>query len=459
MGAAASVVVAATVVGVASMVSPISTFVAIAGTTVLVMGGTGSPLSTPPDTLQYVHDFTSAAVNNFVSPASSAGSGIAGGPYNSVAVITPEENAPRYGSLTLLESIAQGLDSLNSCVTSTTCDYNEDTGSAAPSPADTFVVFGYSQSATIAMLEKRQLAAEYAPGEGPNVTFVVVGNSRPNGGLVARDPQGVFTSLVLGLSRDDLATDPAPTHTQYATVDIALQYDLFADAPLNPLNLLAVVNAYMGVLELHPNYTDYSLNQPGVVDQGQYGDTHYYLIPARILPILMPLANFGTLGHALADTLDAPLRVIIESAYNRNISPGVPTPWNVLYFPNPVKLLTDLAISIPTGLDNGIQDLFGVRPFATTRPEPFGVGGGSAVETTTSETAASSTSTASALSSAGSGSSSAAAKDTGLGRNKRSASSTSVTARGNSERSSGSSSRRPSSASERRGVASSKRAS
>ena len=146
---------------------------------------------------------------------------------------------------------------------------------------------------------------------------------------------------------------------------------------MNPLNLLAVMNAMMGVDYLHlgGTYDDTTLTDPGVVDQGQYGDTHYYLISTPVLPLLMPLENFGPLGHALADTLDAPLRVIIESAYDRSKSPGEPTSWNIFYFPDPVKFATDLAISIPTGLDNGIQDLFGVRPFRTTRPGPYGVGG------------------------------------------------------------------------------------
>jgi hypothetical protein len=224
------------------------------------------------------------------------------------------------------------------------------------------------------MLEKAKLAAEYAVGAGPDVTFVVIGNARPNGGLVARDTEGIFSSAILGIPRDELVTAPAPTGTQYATVDIALQYDLFADAPLNPLNLLAVANAYLGMLLLHPNYTDHSLTDPGVIDQGQYGDTHYYLIPAKVLPLLMPLDSVPVIGHVLADTLDPALRVIIESAYDRTASPGVPTPWNPRYFGDPVAFTRNLLEAIPTGLDNGIQDVVGVRLFGTVRPGPYGVG-------------------------------------------------------------------------------------
>lgn len=392
---AASALVVAASVGIASTFPPLFSFTAAAGTTVLVMGGTGDPLSTPPDTIDFVQDYTSAAVENYVSPASTVGVGVPSGPYNTVAVITPEE------STEILESIAEGLDALDSCIGSAACDYNAGIGSSAPSPSDAFVVFGYSQSAAIAMLEKRKLAAEYAAGEGPDVTFVVIGNARPNGGLVARDVGGVFNRLVLGVTRDQLVTEPAPTDTQYATVDIALQYDLFADAPLNPLNLLAVLNAYMGMLELHPNYTDYSLSGPGVVDQGQYGDTHYYLISTPVLPLLMPLQKLGLAGAIAADVADPVLRVIIETAYDRSASPGVPTPWNLLYGEDPLTIARDLLVAVPTGLDNGIEDLAGVRPFGTERPGAYGVGG-TEVSSGTSEPAdTSSSATPKAASSGG----------------------------------------------------------
>lgn len=89
----------------------------------------------------------------------------------------------------------------------------------------------------------------------------------------------------------------------------------------------------------------------------------------------MPLEQLPVIGLPLADTLDPTLQVLVEAGYNRAISPGQPTPWNLLYFPNPISFGEDLLVSIPTGLDNGIQDLFGVRRFGTQRPGPYGVGG------------------------------------------------------------------------------------
>jgi len=366
---AASGLLLAVSIGMASTFSPLLTFVGAAGTTVLVMGGTGNPLSTPPDTIEYVQSYTSAAVNNFISPSSMTGTGIPGGSYNAVAAITPER------STAIRESIAEGLANLDGCIESTTCDYNQDIGSTAPSPSDTFVVFGYSQSAAIAMLEKAKLATEYAPGEGPEVSFVVIGNARPNGGLASRDVTGIVTYLLLGVKRSELVTDPVPTDTQYSTVDIAQQYDGFADFPLNPLNLVADLNAYAGILQLHRAYSDHSLSDPGVINQGKYGDTSYYMISTPVLPLLMPLQTLGPAGSVMADALDPTLRVIVESAYDRTISPGVPTPFNPLYFPHPVKTAVSFVVAIPTGVDNALQDTLGVRPFGTQRPGPYGVGG------------------------------------------------------------------------------------
>ena len=357
---------------VTSTMTSIITAAAVAATTALIMGGTGDPLSTPKDTLPYIQQYMGMAVNNYIAP-----SGIATPPkgesYNAVAVITPEEWAPQTGTLTLDQSIALGKANLDNCIKATDCEYNTDVGSAAPAAGDKFVVFGYSQSATIGTFEKRSLAAEFPDGGGPDVSFTFIGNgNRPNGGFLARGPEGftIPNGLIFGGATFSGAT---PTNTQYETVDIAEQYDVWADVPLNPLNLLAVANWYSSYV--HYNYKYVSLNDPGIIDQGQYGDTHYYMIPQKVLPLLSSVTQVPVIGTALADALDAPLRVLVEAAYDRTISPGQPMAWNPLYFPNPVKLASSLAASIPVGLDNAFEDTIGIRPFGTQRPGPYGVGG------------------------------------------------------------------------------------
>src|SRR6478735_8781641 len=221
------------------------------GATVLVMGGTGHSLSPSEDTDQFVQDYLASAVGNYVAPASTLGTGIPGGPYNTVAVITPEQSAPNNGTLTFDQSVALGQQNLDNCIKATSCDYNDQVGSVAPTPGDTFVVYGFSQSSTISTLEKRALAAEYAPGEGPDVSFVLIANgNRPNGGFLARGPEGVTIPVGLPFGGSTF-NGSTPTDTQYDTVDVAAQYDGWSDFPINPLNLLAVANAMMGVDYLH----------------------------------------------------------------------------------------------------------------------------------------------------------------------------------------------------------------
>ena len=72
--------------------------------------------------------------------------------------------------------------------------------------------------------------------------------------------------------------------------------------------------------------------------------------------------------------LDPAVRQLVEAGYDRTISPGQPTPANFLYFPNPIALDENLLLTIPTGLDNGLQDIIGVRPFGTERPDVTGQG-------------------------------------------------------------------------------------
>ncbi|SBS75567.1 PE-PPE domain protein (fragment) [uncultured Mycobacterium sp.] len=100
-----------------------------------------------------------------------------------------------------------------------------------------------------------------------------------------------------------------------------------------------------------------------------------YLISASVLPLLVPLQQVPLIGPVLADVLDAPLRVLVEAGYDRTISPGEATGWDYGYFPDPAVLARNFLVAIPTGWDNGLQDLLGIRPFGTQRPGPYGVGG------------------------------------------------------------------------------------
>lgn len=371
--ALAATVVIATVPGVAPQV-------ALLATTAIIMGGAGHPLGTPPDSLAFVTDYTNNRMTNYVNQ-----SGLPGTPTtDTLVVITPEARILGFGfdpSFTFRgifdgpfdKAVAVGQKNLDLCIKGDpSCAYNQQVSTVTPTTNDQFVVYGYSQSSTIATLEKIALAKQYPNGGGPNVSFVLTANgNRPNGGILTRGPAGV-TVPIIGLTFGN----PTPTNTQYQTIDVARQYDGWADQPLNPLNPFAEVNSLFGQLYLHVNYDQVSMAQ--AEKQQTVGDTTYYLIPTPILPMLMPLESIPVVGNALADTLDPFFRVLVEAGYDRTISPGTPTTFNLLYFPNPVDLAHNLALAIPTGLDNGISDLTNDqnnRPLGTDRPGPYGVGG------------------------------------------------------------------------------------
>ena len=89
----------------------------------------------------------------------------------------------------------------------------------------------------------------------------------------------------------------------------------------------------------------------------------------------MPVAWVPFIGPPLAVTFDPFFRVLVEAGYDRTINPGQPTPVQWLYHPDLIPTVVNLAVSVPTGLDNGISYFTGERPFGTAIPGPYGVGG------------------------------------------------------------------------------------
>lgn len=332
--------------GAQTMVMPLVLLTA----TALIMGGTGHPLSSPQDSPEFIDSYTANANSNYIVLTGYCGAESC----TPTAVSTPEQFMPVSGTMPFDQSVAQGTTNLDQAIKA--------------QPAGTpIVVFGYSQSARIASIEKRDLAAS---GSTLPVSFVLIGNpNRPNGGVLSRF-QGQQIPI-LGVTFDGAT----PTNTNFKTVDVTRQYDGWSDFPLNPLNPFATANAVAGIYYVHGDYQSVGLGS--AVYQGSYGDTQYYMIPSNRLPLLMPLAAAGVPDPVLA-VVDAPTRVLVESGYDRTVSPGQPTAVNVLYFPNPAQTGVNFIVAIPTGLDDGAQEAANIRPFGTApvdQRSPYGVGG------------------------------------------------------------------------------------
>lgn len=174
------------------------------------------------------------------------------------------------------------------------------------------VIFGMSQGAVVASRYKA------AHPDGTGNTFVLVENpSRPNGGVLSR-----FAGLYIPVL--DVSFSGATPDNGDPTVDVARQYDGWADFPTYPLNLLATVNAVMGMIYVHGRTqteltaADLEAAKAAGNDTMYYqerGNTTYYLIRTPRLPLLMPLN--GIAPEAVLDTLDEVLRPLVEQGYDR----------------------------------------------------------------------------------------------------------------------------------------------
>ncbi|CAN1542634.1 PE-PPE, C-terminal [Mycobacteriaceae bacterium] len=321
-----AVATGATVVAAALAPTPTAQVgeVALLSTNALIMAGTD------------MHDVDQAwvdmAIDGYIRPS-------LGGDYTGIPVVTPAQFWPFGGRDDMFFdlSVLAGTTVIDAAIDATTA------------PA---VVFGYSQSSVIATAAKRRLAeraADAANAEStPPVSFVMLANlNRPNGGLNARFPGAFIEELGWTFSA------AAPTDTGFTTIDVARQYDLFADFPRYPLNVIATANAVVALLYSAHDYSPVTLNpadpryDPNTVVQ-QFGDTTYYLIPTPMLPLLRPLRDLG-FDPVLLDAVEPAMRVLVEFGYDRSTPFGQPTGAQLTPRDDFEQLDRDLAAAIEQG--------------------------------------------------------------------------------------------------------------
>ena len=221
----------------------------------------------------------------------------------------------------------------------------------AAHPNEALVIYGYSQGAVIANIEKGKLAEQYPEGtEAPDIDFALSGDPNlPNGGIASRFP-GLYVPIL-----DVSFNGPAPTDTQFDTVEILRQYDGASDFPLYPLNLVSTANVLLGALYVHPYDLEPSLADPGTPPpiHTKTGDTDYYYFETEDLPLFAPLRMIGV-PEPLIDVVEPVVKVIVELGYDRTIPPGEPTPARLIPPLNPVKVTTDLVNAVGEGVNNAL---------------------------------------------------------------------------------------------------------
>jgi len=179
----------------------------------------------------------------------------------------------------------------------------------------------------------------------------------PNGGFFARFP-GLHIPII------DWSLDgPAPTDTQFDTVEINRQYDFMGDFPLYPLNPIADLNALLGFLYVHLYPFDVSLPADPTTSpayQGTHGDTSYYFFETPDLPLFGPLRTLGV-PESLIDVVEPFFKVLVDLGYDRSIPPWEPTRARLIPQLDPGNLAADLVDAIGEGINNAVA-LIGSPP-------------------------------------------------------------------------------------------------
>lgn len=297
--------------------------------TIVAIGGTGNPSGQRPDVTQLLGG--SLAVGK--TPA---------------YIETPQQLWPVNGTMSLNKSLAVGVPLAIEGIHRQT---------------DTDVTYvGVSQGAVVLGLAVNHFVAH--PDEAPspdNVQFYLASSPiRPNGGVLVR--LGGITIPIF-----DIGTQAPSQSGPYKVVDTAWAYDLYANAPLYPTNLLSVANAFFGVFNptgtsIHGTDPDYT-NPEHEVRTEVVGNTTYYTLIPKHLPLLQPLMD--TKLRPLAELIEPLVKVWVNAGYYKNdpaADPGTVRPFElVMPIENIVRALQQTPQAIVEGLKTIPRNL-GVRP-------------------------------------------------------------------------------------------------
>ena len=188
----------------------------------------------------------------------------------------------------------------------------------ATSNGQTVVVAGESLGSMTIDREEAYLATQPNAPSPNQVTFVEFSN--PERGLAD-------TYLPAGAHVPPLGyTVENPPVTPYNTTIVYHQYEGFANPPDRPWNLLADANAVMGVNHYHLDTEFTSQDQVVTVSSvtnSAGGITTTYMVPATILPLLLPLQTFGV-PAPIIDHLNTMLTPVVNEGYSQYDPGGGP---------------------------------------------------------------------------------------------------------------------------------------
>ena len=176
------------------------------------------------------------------------------------------------------ESVVVGTDNLDAAIR----------GSASGRD----VAVGLSEGTLVLDAEQARLAHDPTAPPPDQLSFTMFGPPACSHGfgqsfLTEMFPPGTFIPVI------DY-TMPKPVESQYDTTVVVTAYDGIADFPDRPENLVSVANAFMGAAIVH---TPAAFTSPADVPpqnirtttNSRGGTTTTYLVPAKYLPLTLPL--------------------------------------------------------------------------------------------------------------------------------------------------------------------------
>lgn len=164
-----------------------------------------------------------------------------------------------------------------------------------------------------ALIADQVIADDMAAGvSGDAVKFVIIED--PDGGRGALRYLRGITLPIWDYTPISVPDSP------YDITRVTVEYDGVADFPDHPLNLLADINALLGLNFLHsPSvFHDLSTVPPAnitIKTNAAGGVTTNYLVPTSVMPIGLELRQLGV-PEPIVDFVNQILRPIIDSAYN-----------------------------------------------------------------------------------------------------------------------------------------------
>ncbi|MGB8407131.1 MAG: PE-PPE domain-containing protein [Mycobacterium sp.] len=205
-------------------------------------------------------------------------------------------------TLALNVSVAQGQDGLNAKIV------------GAPSGTQ-FIVFGESQGGIVMTAEALALMQA---GSTADITWVRVADESTPYGLMGRN---------VGLLLPGASCILSPAESRWNQVIVKVQYDGFADWPVNEWNLVSDINALAGIVLYHGS-SRYSVDLSTLpasdvtTTVNKYGaTTTVYSIPSPgLLPALQLLQNAGVSAKVI-NFLQPILKPIVDAGYQQMTIP------------------------------------------------------------------------------------------------------------------------------------------